>query len=87
MKRLGFSLTPKRTYLCPPNKSKRFKIVDVITVSNNYSSKILGQDLNIRPFLDSRGNSGDHCGGKFNVRGAASSTVWIAGEAAQAEAH
>ena len=35
------------------NKSKTSKIVGVIAVGNEYTSKIQGQDMIIRPLLDS----------------------------------
>src|SRR6218665_147813 len=51
------SVSPKRTFLRPYNRSKTSKIVGVIAISNEHTSKILGQDLSVRPFLDSNGNA------------------------------
>jgi len=48
----GFPLTPKRTFLRPQNRSKTYKIVGVITASNEHTSNILGQDVSIHPLLD-----------------------------------
>ena len=44
----GFLLTPKQTFLHPQNRSKASKSMGVITISNVYTSKILGQDVSIR---------------------------------------
>src|SRR6218665_3535503 len=45
----GFPLTSKRTFLRLKNMFKTSKIVGVIAVSHEYTSKILGQDVSIRP--------------------------------------
>jgi len=48
----GFPLTPKWTLLRPQNMSKTSKIFSVISVSNEHTSKILDQDVSIRPLFE-----------------------------------
>ena len=50
----GYLLTPKRTFLRPKSMPKTSKIVGMVAVSNEYTSKILGQDVSLYPvFVDS----------------------------------
>ena len=45
-------------YVRKIGRSKASKIASIIVVSNEYTSKILGQDVSIRPLLDSNENTG-----------------------------
>jgi len=51
----GFPLMPKQAFLHPQNRSKMSKIVGVIAVSNEYTSKIIGQDGGICPLFGQGG--------------------------------
>jgi len=42
---------PKRLFSSQQNKSKTSKIANVIDVINEYTSKILGQDVSICPLF------------------------------------
>ena len=48
---LGFPLTPKWTFLSSKNRSETSKIVGIIVVSNEYTSKVLGYNIITRPIL------------------------------------
>jgi len=52
------SLAPKRTVLRQQKCPKRRELKSVIAVSIEYTSKLQHQDVSIRHFLDSFGNTG-----------------------------